>query len=256
MRFGLLGPPAVHGSAGEPRPLRSAKARALLAALLLRANRVVPVGELKAALWGDDPPASAHASLHNHVTRLRRLLAEDDRLRAVPPGYLLRVEPGELDTEVFEEQVRTARAAHGRGDWEAVAEAARAGLALWRGTPLAGLYDPEEGTPALAQRLRESRLLMLEWRYDADLELGRHDGLGPELAALIAEFPLREAFHRQLMLALHRSGGSWRALEAYQRLRGALVSELGLEPSASLRQLHHAVLSGDTALDQRTAGVY
>ncbi|WP_405807015.1 tetratricopeptide repeat protein [Streptomyces sp. NBC_00210] len=242
MRFGLLGPPAVHGSAGEPRPLRSAKARALLAALLLRANRVVPVGELKAALWGDDPPASAHASLHNHVTRLRRLLAEDDRLRAVPPGYLLRVEPGELDTEVFEEQVRTARAAHGRGDWEAVAEAARAGLALWRGTPLAGLYDPEEGTPALAQRLRESRLLMLEWRYDADLELGRHDGLGPELAALIAEFPLREAFHRQLMLALHRTGRQAEALAAYQSLRATLVEELGVDPGPVVQEAHQEVL--------------
>ncbi|MFD9219888.1 BTAD domain-containing putative transcriptional regulator [Streptomyces sp. NPDC060064] len=242
MRFGLLGPPAVHDAAGEPRPLGSAKLRALLATLLLRPNRVVPVDELKAALWGDEPPASAHASLHNHVTRLRRLLAEADRLRAVPPGYLLRVEPGELDTDVFEARVRTARAATAEGDWTAVAEAARAGLALWRGSPLAGLYDPDEGTPALVQRLRESRLLMLEWRYDAEMQLGRYDGLVPELAALVAEFPLREAFHRQLILVLHRTGRQAEALAAYGSLRRTLVEELGVEPGPAVQEAHQEVL--------------
>ncbi|MET7618423.1 BTAD domain-containing putative transcriptional regulator [Streptomyces sp. NPDC005408] len=242
MRFGLLGPPAVHDADGRPRPLSSAKVRALLAALLLRPNRVVPVDELKTALWADEPPASAHASLHNHVTRLRRLLAEDGRLRAVPPGYLLRVEPGELDTEVFEEQARTARAAHARGDWDTVAGAARAGLALWRGSPLAGLYEPDEGVPAFVQRLRESQLLMLEWRYDAELELGRHDGLGPELAALVAEFPLREAFHRQLMLVLHRTGRQAEALAAYRSLRSTLVEELGVDPGPAVQEAHQEVL--------------
>lgn len=247
MRFGLLGPPAVYDAAGEPHPLGSAKGRALLAALLLRPNRVVSVDELKDALWGDEPPASAHASLHNHVTRLRRLLAEEDRLRAVPPGYLLRVEPGELDTEVFEAHARTARAAHTRGDWPAVVEAARAGLALWRGSPLAGLYDPDDGTPALVQRLRESRLLVLEWRYDAELHLGRHDGLGPELAALVAEFPLREAFHRQLMLVLHRMGRQAEALAAYQSLRRTLVEELGVDPGPAVQEAHQEVLRAPAA---------
>jgi DNA-binding SARP family transcriptional activator/tetratricopeptide (TPR) repeat protein len=254
MRFGLLGPPAVHDASGEPRPLNSAKARALLTALLLRPNRVVPVDELKAALWGDEPPASAHASLHNHVTRLRRLLAEDDRLRAAPPGYLLRVEPGELDTEVFEGQVRTARAAYARGDWAAVADAARLGLALWRGSPLAGLYDPDEGAPALVQRLRESRLLMLEWRYDAELQLGRHDGVGPELAALVAEFPLREAFHRQLMLVLHRTGRQAEALAAYQSLRRTLVEELGIDPGPTVQEAYQEVLRTPTAAATGPAG--
>ncbi|MFF4229184.1 BTAD domain-containing putative transcriptional regulator [Streptomyces sp. NPDC001820] len=242
MRFVLLGPPAVHDASGEPRPLNSAKVRALLVALLLRPNRVVSVDELKAALWADEPPASAHASLHNHVTRLRRLLAEDDRLRAAPPGYLLRVEPGELDTEVFERQVRTARTAYARGDWAAVAEAAGLGLALWRGSPLAGLYEPDQGAPALVQRLRESRLLMLEWRYDAELQLGRYDGVGPELTALVAEFPLREAFHRQLMLVLHRTGRQAEALAAYQSLRRTLVEELGVDPGPAVQKAYQEVL--------------
>ncbi|MFI1394060.1 BTAD domain-containing putative transcriptional regulator [Streptomyces sp. NPDC020681] len=246
MRFGLLGPPALHDAAGEPRTLSSGKIRALLAALLLRPNRVVPVDELKDALWGDEPPASAHASLHNHVTRLRRLLAEDDRLRAVPPGYLLRVEPGELDAEVFEAQVRVARAAHARGDWHAVADAARTGLALWRGTPLSGVHDPDAGTPALVQRLRESRLLMLEWKYDAELALGREHMIGPELAALVAEFPLREAFHRQLMLTLHRTGRQAEALAAYQSLRVTLVDELGVDPGASVQEAYEDILRAPT----------
>ncbi|MCX4818407.1 NB-ARC domain-containing protein [Streptomyces sp. NBC_01142] len=247
MRFGLLGPPAVHDAVGVPHPLGSAKVRALLGALLLRPNRVVPVDELKDALWGDDPPASAHASLHNHVTRLRRLLAEKDRLRAVSPGYLLRIEPGELDTDVFETYARTARAAHSQGDWPAVLEAARAGLALWRGSPLAGLYDPDDGTPALVQRLRESRLLVLEWRYDAELHLGRHGTLGPELAALVAEFPLREAFHRQLMLTLHRAGRQAEALAAYRSLRRTLVEELGVDPGPAVQEAHQEVLRAPAA---------
>lgn len=244
MRFGLLGAPAVHDAAGEPQHLGSAKVRALLVTLLLRPNRVVPVDELKAALWGDEPPASAHASLHNHVTRLRRILAEEGRLRAVAPGYVLRVAPGELDTEVFEEQVRTAQAAYGRRDWAAVVAAARDGLALWRGSPLAGVYGSDEAEPALVRRLRESRLLLLEWRYDAELALGRHDGLGPELAALVAELPLREAFHRQLMLVLHRTGRQAEALHVYRSLRRTLVEELGVDPGPAVRQAHEEVLRG------------
>ncbi|MBT2369106.1 tetratricopeptide repeat protein [Streptomyces sp. ISL-10] len=250
MRFRLLGAPAVHDAAGDPQHLGSAKLRTLLATLLLRPNKVVPVDELKAALWGDEPPASAHASLHNHVTRLRRILAEEGRLRAVAPGYVLRVAPGELDTEVFEERVRTARAACGRGDWAAVVAAARDGLALWRGSPLAGVYGPDEAEPALAQRLRESRLLLLEWRYDAELALGRHDALGPELAALVAEYPLREAFHRQLMLALHRTGRQAEALDVYRSLRRTLVEELGVDPGPAVREAHEEVLRGPITKQQ------
>ncbi|MGW7362027.1 AfsR/SARP family transcriptional regulator [Streptomyces sp. NPDC054841] len=266
MRFGLLGPLTVHDDDGDVRAVSSAKLRTLLGTLLLRANRVVPVEDLKDALWGDELPASAHASLHNHVARLRRLLAEEDRLRAVAPGYLLRVAPGELDTESFEQHIATARAAHARAtgadrtsvrddpdadreDWETVLDSSRAALDLWRGDPLTGLYDPEGGTPALVQRLRESWLLLLEWRYDAFLRLGRPDGLGPELSALTAQYPLREAFHRQLMLVLHRTGRQPEALAAYQSLRRTLVEELGIDPGPTVQQAYQEVLQ-----DPRPAG--
>ncbi|WP_343075632.1 AfsR/SARP family transcriptional regulator [Streptomyces genisteinicus] len=242
MRFGLLGVPALLDADGLPHHLGSAKIRMLLVTLLLRANKVVPVHELKAALWGDEPPASAHASLHNHVTRLRRLLAEEHRLRAVAPGYVLRVAPGELDSDVFETCVARAHGCFVRGEWAAVVATAREGLGLWRGTPLDGVFGPDEGRPALVQKLSEARLQLLQWRYDAELELGRHDGLAPELAALVAEFPLREAFHRQLMLVLHRAGRQAEALDVYRALRRTLVEELGVDPGAGVREAHAEVL--------------
>ncbi|MGP9019471.1 BTAD domain-containing putative transcriptional regulator [Streptomyces sp. BR1] len=237
IRFGLLGPLTVRGE-----PVGSGKIRSLLTALLMRPGRVVPIEDLKLALWGDEPPASATASLHNHVARLRRLLGGEDRVRAVPPGYALRVDPGELDSQVFEAHARAALAAHNTGDWPVVAEESAAALALWRGAPLGGLYDPADGEPALVQRLGETRLLVLEWKYEAELRLGRHEGIGPELAALTGEFPLREAFHRQLMLVLHRTGRQAEALAVHQRLRRTLVEELGVDPGPAVQEAYQEIL--------------
>ncbi|MFI9611443.1 BTAD domain-containing putative transcriptional regulator [Streptomyces sp. NPDC052023] len=229
-------------------------ARVLLAALLLDAGRVVPVSTLKDTLWGGAPPASAHASLHNHVARLRRMLDHPGRLRAVPPGYLLQVAQGELDVHVFEAHVAAARAAHAGREWErTVRECVRA-LALWRGAPLSGL-PAEVGGYAFVQRLVEARLLVLEWRYDAELALAaegasgwdRLAGLVPELAELAAEYPLREAYHRQLMLALHRTGRRAEALAVHRDLRLRLVEELGVEPGEGVRGAHVEVLRGPSA---------
>ncbi|MFF0203145.1 BTAD domain-containing putative transcriptional regulator [Streptomyces sp. NPDC005017] len=282
LRFGLLGPPALYdrdrdsGGDREPSPeresghgresgrvgdsghfgdraygvpsvrtVRSGKVRSLLAALLMEAGRVVPVDSLKDALWGNEPPASAHASLHNHVTRLRRLLDDPERLRAVPPGYLLRVERGELDVDVFDAHVAAARAAHAGGDWRRTLRECAAALALWRGTPLGGLSS-ELGGHAFVQRLAEARLLLLEWRYDAELAVpgGRPGSLVPDLAALAAEHPLRETFHRQLMLALNATGRQAEALAVHRDLRARLVEDLGVEPGPAMREAHLEVLRG------------
>ncbi|WP_453086968.1 BTAD domain-containing putative transcriptional regulator [Streptomyces rectiviolaceus] len=263
LRFGLLGAPAVYDADGEPQPVQSAKGRALLAALLLEPGRVVSVDALKDALWGGAPPASAHASLQNHVTRLRRLLDDPERLRAVPPGYRLRVADGELDVRVFEQLVAQARAAHAERDWDGCASAASGALALWRGTPLGGLPADAAGH-ALVPRLEEARLLALELRYDAELATGAGGGgLVPELAELVAEYPLREAFHRQLMLVLHRTGRQAEALAVHRELRRRLVDELGVEPGAAVREAHREVLQEpagaalgglDTALAGRGRG--
>ncbi|MFJ8592534.1 BTAD domain-containing putative transcriptional regulator [Streptomyces sp. NPDC093598] len=250
MRFGLLGPPALFddvrgGGRGESRVIASPKSRVLLAALLLDAGRVVSVKSLKDALWGGAPPVSAQASLHNHIARLRRLLDDPERLRTVPSGYVLRVGEGELDVHVFDAHVTAARAAHTGRDWERVVRECAAALALWRGAPLAGL-PPEVGGYALAQRLCEARLLLLEWRYDAELALGgpRLHDLVPELAALTGEYPLREVYHRQLMLALHRTGRQAEALAVHRDLRTRLVGRLGIEPGPGVREAHVEVLRG------------
>ncbi|WP_432155982.1 BTAD domain-containing putative transcriptional regulator [Streptomyces sp. bgisy153] len=227
------------------RSIGSPKVRTLLAALLLEAGRVVPVESLEEVLWGGAPPASARASLHNHVTRLRRLLDDPERLRAVPPGYLLRVEWGELDVHAFESHLAAARAAHAARNWDRVVRECVAGLALWRGTPLSGL-PAELGGYAFVQRFQEARLLLLEWRYDADLALGgtRLDRVLPELAALAVDHPLRESYQRQLMLALHRTGRQAEALAVHRDLRTRLIDELGVEPGRSVRDAHAEVLRG------------
>ncbi|MEU5567972.1 AfsR/SARP family transcriptional regulator [Streptomyces coeruleorubidus] len=250
LRFGLLGPPVLYydvsgGGRSEARGVASPKSRVLLAALLLDAGRVVSVESLREALWGGAPPVSAQASLHNHVARLRRLLDDPERLRTVPSGYVLRVDEGELDVHVFDAHVAAARAAHAGQDWERVVRECAAGLALWRGAPLAGL-PTEVGGYAFARRLREGRLLLLEWRYDAELALGgpRLEGLVPELAALTAEYPLRETYHRQLMLALHRTGRQAEALAVHRDLRTRLVDQLGIEPGPGVREAHVEVLRG------------
>ncbi|MFE9449089.1 BTAD domain-containing putative transcriptional regulator [Streptomyces sp. NPDC006739] len=276
LRFGLLGPPVLYdrlpfgmsydaaegetvlydaaegvhdtgdrSGEGAVRAIGSPKVRTLLAALLLGAGRVVSVESLEDALWGGAPPVSARASLHNHVTRLRRLLDDPERLRAVAPGYLLRLEHGELDVHLFDARVTEVRVAHARRDWAGVLRACAAALALWRGTPLSGL-PADLGGYAFVQRLEEARLLLLEWRYDAELALGgaRLPGLVPELAALVAEHPLREAFHRQLMLALHRTGRQAEALAVHRDLRARLIDELGVEPGPAVREAHVEVLRG------------
>ncbi len=262
LRFGLLGPPELYDADGGVRPIGSGKMRALLVALLLEPGRAVPVESLKDALWGGAPPPSAHASLQNHVTRLRRLLDDPERLRAVPPGYLLRVGEGELDVRVFEAHVAAARSAHTERDWARTVREAGAALVLWRGSPLGGL-PADFGGQAFVQRLEEARLLVLEWRYEAELRLAegaaqtsaeeragaepgagpaRLAALGPELAALVAEHPLREAFHRLLMLVLYRTGRQAEALAVHRDLRARLVEELGVEPGPAVRDAHLKIL--------------
>lgn len=150
-----------------------------------------------------------------------------------------------MDVHVFETRVAEARTAHAAGDWPGTVRACTAALALWRGTPLSGL-PADLGGYAVAQRLTEARLLVLEWRYDAELALGgiRLGGLVPELAALVADHPLRERYHRQLMLALHRTGRQAEALAVHRDLRNRLVEELGIEPGAGVREAHVEVLRG------------
>src|SRR5262245_36007119 len=242
MEFRVLGPLEVRRDGGA-LALGGQKQRELLTLLLLRANEPVATERIVDELWGERPPGSAQTAVHGHVSQLRRLLGRE-RILTRRPGYILCVEPGELDLERFSRLIQNARE-------QEAAEAAhtlREALSLWRGEPLSDLaYEPFVQTEAA--RLEELRLTALEARIDAELEVGFAEQLVPELEGLIRAHPLRERLRGQLMLALYRSGRQAEALAAYREARRALVEELGIEPGRPLRELERAILRQDPALE-------
>ncbi len=247
LEFRILGPvEAIDGD--KALALGGQKQRAVLAALLIDAGRAVSTDYLVDALWGEQPPKTAATSLQNFVSQLRKALGPEV-LVTKPPGYQLRLEPGQLDLDRFTGLVEEAR---GTGAEERSATL-RGALALWRGAPYADFTFWSFAQPEIA-RLGELRLSVLEERIDADLEAGRHAELVAELEPLVAEFPLRERLRALLMLALYRAGRQAEALQAYQDARSALVDELGIEPSPELSRLHGSILRQDSGLDRRDGG--
>jgi DNA-binding SARP family transcriptional activator len=245
MEFGVLGPVLVRRN-GRDEPLGGPKQRSLLAMLLLRANEGVTRDRLIDGLWGERPPPTAAHTLDNYVSRLRKVVG-DDRLERRPPGYVLRVEPGELDLDRFERAFRRGREALARERPHEAADSLREALALWRGSALADLqYEPFAHDAV--QRLEERRLQAFEERVEADLALGRSGELVPELEALVREHPFRERPLGQLMLALYRAGRQAEALGAFQAGRRRLAEELGLEPGPDLQRLQAAILAQDPKL--------
>ena len=248
MEFGLLGPLRVVDGGRDVTPVRL-KQRTLLAILLLRHGEVVPGAQLIEALWGEDPPGTAQTALYGHVSSLRKLLGAD-RIRTRPPGYLLQVSAGEVDVARFESVVAQAREL---ADPEERSACLRDALALWRGQPLADLGVDPFAEREIA-RLEELRLAALEDRIDADLALGRHHELVPELEPLVAEQVFRERLRGQVMLALYRCGRQADALHVFQSARRALVEELGIDPGPALRQLELQILRQDPSLDLPAEG--
>jgi peptide/nickel transport system substrate-binding protein len=245
MEFGVLGPVEVR-LGGEPLPVGGPKPRALLAMLLLDANGVVSRGQLVEGLWGERPPANAEHSLDDYVSRLRKVLGAD-RIERRPPGYLLHVEPDELDLARFERLDAEGRVRLGAGDLAGASAAFDGALALWRGTAFADLLD-EPFAAAESRRLEERRMLCCEERIDALLAQGGGPKLVSELERLVAEHPFRERLLGQLMIALYRSGRQADALATYRTGRSLLAAELGLEPSLPLRRLERQILEHDPVL--------
>jgi WD40 repeat protein/DNA-binding SARP family transcriptional activator len=250
LEFRILGPLAVRVD-GRPAAIGGPKQRALLALLLLSANRVVSRERLIGELFTEQSVNSADHALRNQVSRLRKVLsptaADEPRLVARAPGYLLRIEPGELDLERFERLVSDGREALAAGDPGTAAEAFRAAEELWEGRPLADL-EFEPFARVEVERLEELRLAGVEERIDAELALGRQLALVGEIEALSVEHPYRERFRAQLMLALYRSGRQAEGLEVYRRTRTLLNDQLGLEPGVELQELERAILTQDSAL--------
>jgi predicted ATPase/DNA-binding SARP family transcriptional activator len=251
MDFRILGPLEVSAN-GERLALGGPKQRALLAILLLNADRVVSRDRLIEALWAEEPPRAARHAVEVNVSRLRKALgasnAGDSALVTRAPGYVLHVEPGELDLQRFERLLAEGRRARADGEPERAADALRDAESQWRGRPLADLeYEPFARVDI--ERLEELRLVAIEERIEAELALGRDGELVSELRQLTREHPWRERLHAQLMLALYRSGRQADALEAFGRAREVLVEQLGIEPGAELADLHQAMLVQDRTLD-------
>jgi DNA-binding SARP family transcriptional activator len=255
--FGILGPIEVRAD-GDPIRLGGLRQRALLAILVLHANRVLPSERLIELLWGDEPPDSASNALQVHVSQLRRAL-EPHRTSPTSaglvlhrsPGYVLAVEPDQLDVHRFETLAYEGRRALSDGDVASAARLLHAALALWRGPALAD-FASELFAVGARTRLEELRLTTLEERIQADLSLGHHTGLIGELQVVVAEHPLRERLCGELMLSLYRSGRQAEATEVYQRTRRRLVDALGLEPGPDLQNLLTRILDQDPALELKS----
>jgi DNA-binding SARP family transcriptional activator len=231
-----------------PLRLGGPKQRATLAILLLSANRVVSVERLADNLYSGATPVTAVTQVQRQISELRKLLGTSSGIETRSPGYVIRLSPDQLDLYRFERSAEDANQALNRGDAGAAADLLRRALGLWRGTALADL-EYEAFAQLAIDRLEEVRLAALEQRIEAELVLGRHAELIPELEELVAEHPLRELLCRQLMLALYRSGRQAEALDVYRSTRAALVEEFGIEPTPALHVLEHAILTQDASLD-------
>ncbi len=245
MRFEVLGPLSVSNN-GEAVPLGGRKQRTLLAVLLLHASQPVSRARLVDALWAEQRPASWAESLDSYLYRLRRLLGHD-RLSHEAGGYLLHVEPDELDAYEFEQLVTSATAATEAGDHDEALTDLTGALSLWRGPAWGDLLD-DDALQADARRLEELRLNALESRFEAELALGHGAELAPQLERLVDEHRSRERLVASLMLALYRAGRQTDALDAFTVARRHLVDEFALEPGRELHALQRRMLEHDPTL--------
>ncbi len=249
MEFRILGPLEV-AVGSERLELGGPRQQIVVATLLLSANSVVTVGRLEEAIYGEDLPPTSRSQAQISISSLRRLFASHGRAATISTrayGYVLEVGAGLLDCQRFGELTTAARAARDAKQRERAVASYREALRLWRGPALDGINS--QLLQAAAVRLDEQRTAANEDRLTLELDLGRHQELVGELTELVEEFPLRERFRGQLMLALYRCGRTAEALQVYRQARRTMLDELGIEPSGQLQRLEHAILISDPGLD-------
>ncbi len=252
MEFRILGSFEVLVD-GRQVALGGARQRAVLAMLLLHRGEVASVDLIADELWGDRAPATATKTVQVYVSRLRKALG-GGVLVTRGGGYALEVGTAAVDADRFAGLAAEGRDALDRGDAQRAAEILRAALDLWRGPALAD-FAFESFAQNEISRLEELRLFVLETRIEAELALGRHAALIPELEMLVREHPARERLGGQLMIALYRSGRQSDALESYRHMQRTLADELGLQPGPELQDLQRAVLEQDPAIAAPTNGL-
>ncbi|GGM52695.1 hypothetical protein GCM10012275_24610 [Longimycelium tulufanense] len=246
-----MGPLSLRLGSSEATP-SAKKERRILSLLLLNYSRVVPVSLMIDELWGAAPPKRALATVQTYILNIRKSLVRAlradsktvyrDLLVTRSGGYLFNCASVVFDLQEYRKLESAGRKALDAGDDRAAVRSLRRADNLWDGPPLAGV---ELGLPLEVEvtRLNQSRLTAMELRIAAELRLGRHADILSELAALALQHPFHENIHAYLMVALYRSGRRTCALEVFQRLRSKMTAELGLEPSAKLRQLQEAILN-------------
>ncbi|WP_074993823.1 AfsR/SARP family transcriptional regulator [Streptomyces prasinopilosus] len=263
MEFRVLGPLSVCDDKNRHRSPTAPKQRQLLSLLALNANRVVSVAQIVEEIWEYRPPSRAVAAVHTYVMQLRRSLdgarrgpgGSPGRLQTRDQGYVLKLNPGELDLERYEQRVRAARATLEAGEYAEAAEQLRAAEMMWTG-PM--LVDVPTGPllRAAIEVVERDRLDAVPQRLGAELRLGRHHEILGELTALVHQYGTHEDLVGHLMLALYRSGRQADALMAYHRLRVRLREELDTKPSARLQRLHTHMLSGHPRLEPPSGARY
>ncbi len=253
LRVGVLGPVRAWLS-GRELPIGPPRQQAVLGMLAMRANRVVSRDELVDAVWGQHAPASAEGGVHTYVAGLRRVL-EPGRSRRGPSqvlasaggGYVLRLDAEHVDAIVFERSLQRGRRLRSSRDLIGAITALDNALGEWHGSAFAGVPGPYVAAERV--RLAELRSAAAEERADVLLDLGRHEQAVPELAALVAEHPLRERMRGLLMVALYRCGRQAEALQAFHEARQVLADELGIDPGPELSRIHQQILALDPSLE-------
>ncbi len=245
MDFRILGPLEVLGDEGALK-LGGPKEQALLALLVVHANRLVPVHRIIDELWGDAPPPSAINTVRSHVSRLRKRLSIA-QIQTDGPGYVLVTPTATIDSTRFETHLERGLAHRARNDRESALNEFEKALSQWRGSVLSGL---ERHAFAMTERTRlEARKLeTIVAEVRIRMELGQHQRLVSELEVLVDANPHHEDLWRQLMLALYRSGRQADSLAAYRRMSNRLGDELGIEPTEETRSLEERILLQDPAL--------
>jgi len=258
MQVQLLGPLLI-SCADREMKVSARKPRQILALLLLKHSRVVPMATLAEELWGGHAPKTARASVQLYVFQLRKNLAEitgqsmdavsSEMLRTARGGYEFVGDLSRFDLRAFHRLERSGAAAIADGDLVTAVQDFREALSLWRGPALADV-EPGLNIRAEAAGLEQSRSTMLNHRIELDLRLGRHQEILAELTDLVTHDRFHEDLHAQLMIALYRSGHRTSALAVFHRLHKNMVRGFGLDPSPKLRQYYNAVLTSDSGLDR------
>lgn len=250
--FEILGPVRAFDGVAE-LDLGASKQRAVLAMLLLQANRPVTPATIIDGIWADDPPDNGANVIQKYVAGLRRVL-EPTRSPRTPgqvitlteAGYVLAVAEGCLDVDLFQQTVTRAHDWRSRGQLAAAAELLRSADAMWRGEPLAGLSGP--AIESARSQLVERRHAAIQMWAETEMDLGHHSQLIPTLAEAVAQSPLREDMRYLYILALYRSGRQGEALASYDETRRLLAEAFGVDPSVSLQKLHRRILQADPTL--------